>query len=192
LGEYSPLPEEWGCDFLIVTKAGFVGVQRKEIADYVASKRQSDRLSREVDQMALSPATTNIVLIEGNTLRFGHDPHLRTFSRYEYMGDMLKLQARGIHVAHTASLEETCEFLTRLPNWLADDEHRSLLHVPKPRGMSTVERMLTQLSKCSNGRARTIVEHYPTPLAWTFTRDQMLDLPGFGPKTTEDVYGGLA
>jgi ERCC4-type nuclease len=192
LGVYSDLPEAWGADFLIPGKAGWCAVQRKEVADYVASKRQSDRLSREVDQMANSPATTNIVLIEGNTLRFGHDPHLRTFSRYEYMGDMLKLQSRGIWVAHTASLEETAEFLTRLPVWLADDTHSSLLRVPKTKGMTTVERMLTQLPKCSNGRAKAITDVYPTPLKWSMGYTQMLELPGFGPKTTDAIYGGLA
>jgi ERCC4-type nuclease len=191
LGTYSPLVEEWGCDFLVPTQGGWCGVQRKEVADLVASVR-GDRIARELGQIAESPLVTACLVIEGHTTRYG-DPfdRLGTFSRAEYQGLILSIQSRGIWVVHTLDLEETAEWLTRLPVWLSRGTHSSLLRVPKPRRVSTMERLLMQLPGVSLGKAAKIVEKYPAPFRWAVTRTELEDLPGFGQKSVGKFYDQL-
>jgi ERCC4-type nuclease len=185
------LVEEWGCDFLVPTVGGWCGVQRKEVSDLVASVR-GDRIARELAQIGESPLVTAILVVEGHALRYG-DPfdRLGTFSRAEFQGLVLSVQARGIWWVNTADLEETAEFLTRLPVWLNRGEHSSLLRVPKPRNTTPVERMLMQLPKVSLGRAQKVAEKYPRPFRWAISRQELLDLPGFGPKIVDAMYPPL-
>ncbi len=37
LGKVSSLPEKWGCDVLIRTSDKWIGVQRKELKDFITS-----------------------------------------------------------------------------------------------------------------------------------------------------------
>jgi ERCC4-type nuclease len=192
LGEYSPLVEEWGGDFLIPTKAGWCLVQRKEVSDFVASKRQSDRLSRELDQIAASPAKTAIMLIEGNTHAYGAPGRLESYSRAEFMGDLLTIQHRGIWVQFTASVEESAMFISRLPVWLSRDEHDGLSRATKVRGVTPGQRVLMSLPGCSLGRARAITEYFgKVPLQWSVSEEGMTAVPGIGKKTAQRIMKGI-
>jgi ERCC4-type nuclease len=191
LGTYSSQCEAWGCDFLLPTKEGWVGVQRKEVSDLVASVR-GDRFGRELSQIADAPLVTAFLVVEGHTSRFGDVfDRLATYSRAEFHGLVLSVQSRGIWVVNTLDLEETADWLTRLPVWLAREEHSSLLRVPKARGVSVIERALMALPGVSLGRARKLVEAYPTPLAFTMTEEEMLKVDNFGPKTVRKIREGL-
>jgi ERCC4-type nuclease len=192
LGAYSPLCEEWGADFLVPCRHGWCAVQRKEVSDYVASKRDSDRISREVCQMAESPSAIDILLIEGHPARYGDpfEPRLGTFSRYEFLGDMLAWQARGVWWVNTLELEETAEFLRRLPVWL-DRDDSTLLRAPKTRGATMVERILMQMPGVSLGKARKIADAYPSPVRWSVSRAELESLPGFAAKSVGKFYDQL-
>jgi ERCC4-type nuclease len=88
----------------------------------------------------------------------------------------------------TDSLEETADWLTRIPVWLEREEHSSLLRVPKQRSLTPGQRMLSQIDGCSLVRARSIEEFFGSaPLRWTCTEKEMLKVPGVGPGTAKNL-----
>src|SRR5215472_11777188 len=92
LGEVSSVPELYGADFLMYgPKIGRVGVQRKEINDFVASIRD-DRLAKEVAQ--LKSLNVGMLVLEGGVEWTNDGSLLSTrspLSRAQFLGTLWML-----------------------------------------------------------------------------------------------------
>ena len=132
IGSYSPLPESFGCDFLIPCPVGMVGVQRKEIHDLIAS-RGDGRLARELAQM--KQLDIAILLVEGR-LKWTSDGVLSTsrskWTRAEHHGMLFSIQSTGIWVNSSADLTDSREYLTLLERWFMKENHKGIMTRPKP------------------------------------------------------------
>ena len=101
-GPTSSIPEEFGADFLTVSpRYGRVGVQRKEIADLIASLADN-RVTREViDMKALDHA---FWVLEGEPVWTTQGELVSSHSRFSldsFRGVMLSLTMEGFHVVRT-------------------------------------------------------------------------------------------
>src|SRR5688572_29969153 len=107
LGTYSPLPEQYGCDFLIPCPVGMVGVQRKEIHDLIAS-RGDGRLVRELAQM--KQLDIAVLLVEGR-LKWTSDGKLlssrTSWTRPQHLGLLFSVQSSGIWVNSATDIQDT-------------------------------------------------------------------------------------
>ena len=97
LGTSSQVPEKFGSDILMATKAGTVGVQRKEINDFVASCR-SHRVPVELSQM--QQLAIGIWIIEGEWqwTTTGESLKVRGYTENQYLGAVFSILSRGFWV----------------------------------------------------------------------------------------------
>lgn len=134
LGKVSSLPEKYGADFLITSADyGLVGVQRKEINDFVASARDG-RLAREAVQ--LQHCGVGVILIEGD-LRWTDSGMLLVnteWTRQQHLGTIWSLASRGYWMMSTSDAGETFSWLSSFASWLAKTagQHSSLRSRPSP------------------------------------------------------------
>jgi ERCC4-type nuclease len=176
--------ETYGVDFLFPTKLGLVGVQRKTCDDLVASLR-GDRMQREIVQMSSAGLDYAVLLIEGQW-GWSHSP--RTYTQAEFIGFMLSVQSHGILIMYTEDTSGTAKALTGIERWFnKDGEHDSLLRRPKAR-VSPELHVLQYFDGISLGRAKAIFHHFgKVPLAWICSKEEMVQVPGMGRKTVENM-----
>lgn len=198
LGTYSPLPEQFGCDFLIPCPLGMVGVQRKEIHDLIAS-RADGRLARELAQMkALDIA---ILLVEGR-LKWTSDGQLSTshtkWTRAMHHGMLFSIQSTGTWVNSSADLGDSREYLGLLEKWLMKESHKGINTRPKPTTLwgSRNDRdwgihVIQSFDGIGPGVAGAIFDLYGCPLQWTITKADLEKVPGVGPKRAEKMWRTL-
>lgn len=200
LGTVSSLTERHGCDFMVPTpNRGWVGVQRKAVADYVASFSDG-RLQEELMRMIEIP--TRVLLIEGYP-RWGADGMLSgvsndervvksahsSFRRDTWWGSLLSIEERGFMLMQTGSLGETRQFLQELERWAAKEHHRMLdtRRGPEKVGLGVVTKRLFLLHLLQSFRgigpetAEAIIDHFGgVPLAWTVTEKELCAVKGVG------------
>lgn len=196
LGEYSPLCEQLGVDVLLLTKAGLVGIQRKEQQDLVASLRSSDRLARELPMMQSDSLAHAILIIEGEREfdqahayggRNWKPKRLHAFSRPEYRGIIMSVQRLGIWVIETFDLDDTADTLIQMQGFFDKGEHVSLLRRPKPKRTSTPERdAAIHAMQSAPGwgyvKCATVYDHFGrAPFTCTVTVEDLKKIPGIGP-----------
>lgn len=191
LGDYSPLVETYGVDFILFAKKGLVGVQRKRYNDLLGSLR-GDRIARELDQLTTSPLCEVRFVLEGTDREMAGCARYAKAFRWEVMGFCEMLMARGIGWTHCRTIEETAGYLERLAVWVDDEKHADRrLSIPKPNGVNTQTRLLMQLPGVGLSLARMIVENYPQALTLAVTYEQLIALPGVGPKKANRILEGL-
>ncbi len=199
LGVSSSIPERYGVDFLMFSPSlGKVGVQRKTIADLLASLAD-DRLERELLQMqALDIA---ILIIEGR-VEWTTDGFLlgtsSEFTRAQYQAILWSLQSRGLWISFTSSTTETIEYLSLFTRWMTKDRHTSLLRRSKgparnvfgTRGSREWQIHVMQgFPGIGYDRAEAIIDLCGgLPLQWTV---QLSDVKGIGKKTAATLEGLL-
>lgn len=195
LGTYSPLPEEYGSDFLIVCPLGLVGVQRKEVHDLIAS-RSDDRLARELPQM--KQLDIAILLVEGR-LKWTSDGLLSTsrtkWTRAMHLGLLLSIQSQGVWVTSSESLQESREYLSHLESWMMKENHKGINIRPKPQtkwGQLTDRdfaiHFIQGLDGIGPGVAGAIFEKFGFPFTMTLTKEQLQSVDGVGPKRAEKIW----
>lgn len=189
LGTSSSEVERYGVDYLMITPNGLVGIQRKAVADLVASIR-GDRLQRELRQM--TELDQAVLLIEGHWGWDKHGVHYRTrYTRKEYNGLVLSVQSFGIWVVTTESVEHTAEYLSQMEGWFSKAEHESLLRKPKAKVPEGVH-ILQHFDGISLTRAKAIYDYFGrVPLSWEVTKDQMLHVHGLGKVTVDKMWRAL-
>jgi DNA excision repair protein ERCC-4 len=200
LGTTSLLPERFGCDVLFTSpNHGFVGIQRKELADFLASV-QDGRLSKELSQM------NNVglpCLIMETTPRWTLDGYLfdnyKNWTRSQHRNLLLSIQDKGVRVMHTADLAETIEAVADLRAWAAKSRHDSLSRRPKARGSwgkaghkDFACHLLQSFDGIGPEQARRLVEHFGgAPLNWTVTEKDLLAVPGMGKTKVRRLMAAL-
>lgn len=128
LGTVSSVPERYGADFLLFSPVfGRVGVQRKTIADLVASVHDG-RLEREISQLKV--LDQSIFLLEG-TPQWTNESILLSqsptkYSKAMHLGIIFSLQAEGSWILQPSSSQESIEFLSSLERWMKKSRHGTL------------------------------------------------------------------
>lgn len=172
LGTVSTRPEKFGADFMFFTHGYWVGIQRKEISDLIASLADG-RLAREVAQM--QSLDQRILLVEGN-VRFTNDgemmdrPFGQKLTEKQWRGLLWSVRSKDIWVDYTADIDDTIRTLAWLEEWFKRDKHSSLERRPGP------------------------VSLWGTPNNEDYQRHLIMGLPGVGPELAERIraaFGGV-
>lgn len=194
LGQYSPLPESLGVDFLITCSLGLVGVQRKEVHDLIAS-RSDGRLARELAQM--KQLDVGVLLVEGR-LKWTSDGQLSTshskWTRDQHLGLLFSIQSQRLWVNSSESLSESREYLSRLEKWMVKETHKGLNTRPKPQtswGQLTDRdfgiHLIQGIDAIGPGVAGAIFDRFGVPFTLTVTKKDLESVPGVGPKRAEKI-----
>lgn len=202
LGQLSPLPEQYGSDVLWCSEQGeWVGVQRKELMDLIASLHDN-RLTKELIQMA--ELDIRILIIEGQP-RWGPDGTLldryARWSRKGHHNLIQSLSASGISVHQTLDTQDTSYVISGLVEWTDKDSHSTLMsrskNVSRKWGEPSAEEwqlwILQSFPGISITRAKQIIQHFGTiPLRWTATEQELSQVPGIGKLTASRLRACLA
>lgn len=127
LGEVSMFPETFGCDVIMSSSAGWIGVQRKEVADLVASI-YDNRLGEQVAKM--QGLAEKVLLIEG-TLNWSTEGVLlgdrwTKLERSTLRKILWGLRKRGVWVDWSDDVADTARYLTELESWVRKKGHKGL------------------------------------------------------------------
>lgn len=194
LGQYSPLPESLGVDFLITSPLGLVGVQRKEIHDLIAS-RADGRLARELAQM--KQLDVGVLLVEGR-LKWTSDGTLSTsrsmWTRPQHMGLLFSVQSSGLWVNSSESISESREYLSSLEKWMMKETHKGLNTRPKPQtswGSRNDRDWAIHAIQSVDGvgpeMAGRIFDTFGLPFRCSVTVEELLTVDGIGKKRAEKI-----
>lgn len=204
--EYSTLPETYGVDFVWFSQGNTCGAQRKTCADLIASTRYdpktgSTRIGREMAQM--KELHRAVLVVEGEW-HWGHDGaanlkgYDHRFLRAQYDGIVMSMQANGIWVLTSPSINGTITLLGQLEGFMTRERHDSLFVRPKSRGLWGTFRdrdwaihLLQSFPGISVGMAGTLYDAIGLPLRWTCTEEEVRAIPGFGPKRAHSLIGAL-
>ena len=198
LGTYSPLPEQYGVDFLIPCPVGMVGVQRKEIHDLIAS-RGDGRLARELAQM--KQLDIGILMVEGR-LKWTSDGVLSTsrskWTRAQHLGLLFSIQSTGLWVNSTESISESREYLSHLEMWMMKSKHAGIMTRPKPTTLWGTRNdrdwgihVIQSFDGIGPGVAGAIFDRFGLPIRWTVTKADLESVPGVGKKRASKMWETL-
>lgn len=175
IGAVSLLPEEYGADILWQSKAGTVGVQRKEFpGDFLASVHDG-RLGQQI--LMMKSLDMGVLLLEGRQnwtmegqlVRTQHGTGQRWgWDRTQHRNYLASVQAQGIQVHYSDSLADTIDFTLSLQKWTDKGDHTSVSSRPAASG--------PQWAKLTNA-------DYVQYLYQSF--------PGIGPKQAKALYDHL-
>ena len=200
LGKSSSLPEQWGADILWPDNGGFVGVQRKELSDLIASLHDG-RLGREVSQMQRLQVAMLVVegrpkwSTEGVLLR----DHGRPWSRTTHRALLYSVQARGIWVEQTDDAADTVATVLAFAEWLKKPTHRGLRTRPGPVSVwgkandhDWACHVLQGFQGIGPEVASRIVDKFGgLPLKWTVGVGELMEVEGVGPKRAKALIEAL-
>lgn len=200
LGVTSSRPERFGVDFMFVARAQWCGVQRKEIADLVASIYDG-RLAKELGQMK---QLAHAALIVEGTVNFTMDGHLMLsgygegLTKKQYKGILWSVQSRGIWVDRTDNMGETAEVVTWLESYLQKGKHSSLETRPTPTGVwgkpdndEYARHLVMGLPGVGPELATRIVSRFGVPFGWRISPEDLVDIPGIGKKKAQQLWEAL-
>jgi ERCC4-type nuclease len=208
----SAIVEPMGVDFAWTDGAGneFVGMQRKELKDFIASAVQDDRLQREIGQMR-GRVSCPMVVIEGK-IKFTNDDVLlwnswgQTITRKQWDGMLFSLAHQGVHVRFTQSIDETTRLIVNYYQWSQKERHSSLMTRPGPtsvwgrvdnrdyaihlvQGLPGIGYELAAriVDRCSEGGAGMV------PFVWRedVTRDVLTSVDGIGKVKADKILNLL-
>lgn len=194
LGGRSSTPEQFGSDFLFAGAHGLVGVQRKEIKDFIASSRDG-RLARELAKMtALHHA---VLLVEGRWMWSSSgvsmiDP---TVSKDFIRGVLWSVQGEGLWISESDGVDDSIQVLGGLEKWAKRKHHRlTMRRLPGPKWEEGSKEFwvhfLQGLDTVGVERAVSIVDWFGgCPDLWRVTVDELMEVPGVGKGTAEKIVG---
>lgn len=185
LGKVDMLPERYGSDFLYATKAGLVGVQRKEVGDLISSV-QSGRLQEQLAKM--KQLSRGVVLIEGET-RWTNENLLVGNSYWtlsQHLGVTWSIQLDNFWIASTSSLTHTANWLTLFGKWLRLNKTVGLARRQKVKAWGNRDSrdwavgVLSQIDGISLELAGRVYDKLGLPIQWTVTEDELMTVEGIG------------
>jgi ERCC4-type nuclease len=190
LGVLSTTPEAHGADVAweVGRGGGLAGVQRKTLADLVASLLDG-RLAREV--AALRFLSVAVLLVEGR-LRFGPGGRLLTASvpldRDQLRSLLWSVQQRGIWVVHTDDVADSLRAIRGLAAWVSKPRHTSLdarARAPVVGAGAGVRDWGVQVLQCFPSVGPVVAggvwDHFGgLPLRWSCTREELAAVRGVG------------
>lgn len=203
LGTVGMLPEVYGADFMWIAKGKKVGVQRKELKDFIASAAGDDRLTRETKQM--KGLDIAMLLVEGvpkwdlNDELIRKDGYGPRWTKASHQGILWTIQDEGIWVTFTTGMDDTMGTIRRFRDWTNKVSHRSLLRRPGPTSLwgdpdniDFVRHLVMGLPSVGAELAIRIVDHVGCPFGWVISKEDLEKVPGIGKKKAEKIYATLA
>lgn len=199
MGRLSTRPERYGADILLSSKLGSVGIQRKEVKDFIASITDG-RLAKESQQ--LKHLAIAIIIIEGE-FRWTTEGNLfdsyTRYTRSQHESMLLSLQHSGIWLMNSTSSTDTVRLILGIEKWANKTAHQSLTLRPKPAGKWGVTssrdfslHLLQSFDGIGAVTAAAILDQFQgVPLAWTATAQQLTQVPGVGPKRAAALMAAL-
>lgn len=190
-------PEHFGADVLWLSRLGLVGVQRKEISDFLASVMDG-RLSQQVAQM--QGLDIRVLALEGR-LHWTTDGTLvstwgQTWTKRQHRSFLWSMRHAGVWVDWTDGLSDTIDLVKDLELWSKKRDHTSLQKRPAARGdwgkPSSREWMIHFLQSFDGigpVQAGRIIDSFEgqVPLAWTVDQKELEMVPGIGKKKAENM-----
>lgn len=201
IGTTSSLPEKYGVDILFPTPNGLAGIQRKEISDYIASIRDG-RLGKELVQM--QQLSFRALILEGK-LSWTNQGQLMNgqveWNKGQHYSSLMSVQDSNVVLLPTDSMGDTIALSQQVEKWLQKEKHSSFLQRPKPKGKwgkatnkDWACHLLQSFEGVALGTASAIYDHFDghIPLAWTVTMEELMMVPGVGPKRAESLVKSLS
>lgn len=198
LGRVSLVAERWGADIFVPRLR--LGIQRKEIGDFVASLT-GDRLAKEVLQMRR--LVHRVLVIEGRWVWNADGEWMRGFQRFtrtQYRGALMSLQAEGITVLRTDDVRDTVACVGEIVRWAEKKSHSSLSTRPKflmnKWGTRDDEDWATWLMQGFDGIgakvAQEIVKTFGgAPLRWAVSEKELMKVAGVGKERARRLMRAL-
>ena len=195
----SPLCEKLGADILAPTAKGLLGIQRKELADLIASL-EDGRLAKQLP-LLVNGTTLPVLLLEGE-FRFNTDNHLQLGirpTRYTRQGIHNLIRSisycNGISVERSTSLTDTVVIVNELIDFI-NKEHKSLLKRPKLQGAwgkptphEALGWFYQGLPACGIILSRCLMRAYPCPTDLiNATYNGLMALPQIGAKRAFQIF----
>jgi ERCC4-type nuclease len=200
LGSVSSRPEKYGVDFMFVAQAQWCGIQRKEIADLVASIYDG-RLAKEIGQM--KQLARAALVVEGS-VKFTMDGNLmlsgfgQGMTKKQFRGILWSIQGRGIWVDRTDNMGETAETVRWMADYLSKQKHGSLETRPgptavwgKPDNDDYARHLVMGLPGVGSELAARIVDKFGVPFGWRIQPEDLVTIPGIGKKKAMQLWEAL-
>lgn len=192
------LTEKHGADYIFPGHGSRICVQRKTVADLIASLADTGRLQREV--RLLVEETVGLMIVEGSIeglseLAAGG----RDWDKRSIRNLMRSISDSAVPIERTTDAQDTAERLVELWHYYGKEQHRTLLTrpgMPRPQRSGDPKRdsllwVLQGLTGVGPDHAEAIVQKYPAPLAWTITVDELAAVERLGPTSAEKIYAVL-
>jgi len=202
LGEVSNFPETFGCDMLFASNGAWAGIQRKEFKDLVASINDG-RLGEQIAKMRAGDLNYLLIVIEGepnwSDSGFLVSKWGKGISRSQVRKILWSIRQTGVWVDYTDSLDDTIKLINSFEEWCAKEHHTSLVTRSGPTTKwGTADshdwlcHFLQGLPGVGAATAARIVKHFGgSPVRWDVTKEQLLEIPGLGPKKVEALWNAL-
>lgn len=194
----STLCEQRGADFLFIAHGQWVGIQRKEVQDFLASAADG-RLAKEIAQ--LQECQYRVLIIEGRVQWTLDDEMMtkgygRAWTKNQWRGFIWSIQNRGIWIHYTDDIGDTDSTLCAMEGWFTKDKHTALDRRPGPMSLwghpsnEDYQRHLVMgLPGVGPELADRIVKHFDgVPFGWRITEDELTQVKGVGKKKAEQIY----
>ena len=197
LGGRSSTPELYGADFLFAGTHGMVGVQRKEIRDFIQSARNG-RMWRELAKM--SALHHPVLLVEGAWMwsQSGVSMVDPTVTRDWVRGVLWSVQEEGIWLVDSAGASDSVEVLRGLERWAKKAHHRLVLRRnPGPRWDEGSREWWVHFCQGFEGlgveRSCALVDHFEgrLPIKWTVTERELTKVEGIGKIMAHRLWDAL-
>jgi ERCC4-type nuclease len=204
MGVVSSVPEKWGCDIVMRTDKLWVGIQRKELKDLIASV-QDGRLAKEVMQMsACNRLHIKVLLVEGKAQWttdgvFMSNGFGASWTLAKHRSILWSARLEGLWVDYTDSIVETRIWLRMMEQWAGKAKHNALSRRPgalgvwgRPDSREWGIHTLQSFPGIGPETAASIYDHFGTlPLVWNVTEAQLLKVKGVGKKRAREIWGSL-
>jgi len=199
----STFPERFGCDIL-VENAATVGIQRKEINDFLSSIADGRLGDQRLKMLHNGQLDYRIILLEGK-LVYTSDGILvnQSYSNRVITKDMIEqilltLASEGFIIVKTNNLSDTIDYVEIVDKWSRKTEHSTLsskrqLEIEDDWGRASnadwQAHILSMLPGVGIKTARNIVKHFNgSPVRWKVSKKRLMEVPGVGRKTVENIY----
>src|SRR5262245_33884849 len=198
LGKTSSTPERYGVDFLWVSPAGLVGVQRKELKDLVSSLHDG-RLAKELGQM--TDLDIAVLVVEGRP-QWTTESYLlavRNFTQVQFQGLLFSIQMQGVWYLNTDGSQDTYRLIGSLEKFLSKERHGHLRSRPKANGAwGTANNRVWGIHLLQSFRGigaevagRIYDEYKGVPLQWTTDEHELQLVKGVGRIRAERMIESL-
>lgn len=194
-------PESLGADVAWSASGSWVGVQRKEVKDLLASV-EDGRLGQQLVQ--LERCGVAALVVEGE-LRFTMDGELMgsrgstRWTRRSLWGVLWSARRSGVWVDFTRDLTETIEWVGAFEAWTKKDKHTGLGGRPGPKGMwGTADsrewgvHVLQGFPGVGQELAGRMIDEFGgVPLRWTVGMKELTAVQGIGTKKAQGLMKAL-
>jgi len=200
----SILCEQHGADYLIYSKAGIWGGQRKNVPHDFISSMTDGRMARETT--LLQDLAFPEVICEG-PFEYYHDGTLVTspkvpvkYNKVQIEGMKLDIRlVKGIPIVFTEDLDDTIAYIKLVEKFLSGEKHIGLFRRPKakgawgiPSGSEEASWVLQGLPGMGVGLADNVLQHYGRlPIKWDTTYEELLRVPKIGVSRAKKLWSAL-